>query len=645
MPKGHLLPNKYLALVFVFSSLLFHNLLFYNLAPAYAQDAEHFYTKLTSRYTVDHSGNTKVEHTFNIHNLTPEYYISSYEIKLGTDAINNITAVSRQNNLTPEISQSTGLTEINISFPDKVVGKDKVRQFTVSYSNPIMSEVNGQVLETFIPSMDSEELYDEHKVILITPVIFGHPSRINPKDYTIQQEGDNFVLTYQNLGAKGVSAIFGSEQIFNFKIRYHLENPGSQPAITQVSLPPDTPFQKIFYHNLEPKPEKIAVDVDGNWIATYYLPANNVVQVDIDASVLVSLDQIQPHLNQEPLSVHLESQSFWQSNDQKIIELARQHSNPESIYQFVVNELNYTEADLTEKLERLGAVGALQTPNLATCQEFSDLFIAVARAANIPAKRATGYAHSNDPVLQPLGLVTDILHAWPEYYDEASQSWVPIDPTWGSTMKNIDYFNHFDLKHIVFAYNGKSSRFPLAAGDYKLPNQESKDIKVEFGTNFPEAEPKFEIALKPRKILSVIDLPSWYDVVIENSTGQAWYNNQLTLSAEDEGVILNYPQQTITLLPWQTKSIPIQVFNKNNILPKTDSLEIALSNHNYEQQQVKELKTIRPISDKLPQLETGQKIKEVQNNISQEEIFISLGIIISLTAITTGSLLVFKRRQ
>jgi len=54
--------------------------------------------------------------------------------------------------------------------------------------------------------------------------------------------------------------------------------------------------------------------------------------------------------------------------------------------------------------------------------EFTDLFIALSRAAGIPAREINGFAYTDDIRLRPLDLVTDMLHAWPEYYDEEKES-------------------------------------------------------------------------------------------------------------------------------------------------------------------------------------------------------------------------------
>lgn len=650
MPKNGL--GKKISLIYIWLVFYLFCGVILPVKPLHAQtNSDHFHTTLTSTYTVDISGNTRVEHHFRIRNLTPEYFISSYSMKLGTDAISSINVTSNQQAISPEVKQDGTGTMILINFPDNLVGKDKTRDFRISYLNPVLSEVNGQVLETFIPAMGSAEAYNEHLIELITPLRFGHPTRIKPDNFSIKQDGQNFVTSYSNLTDQGISAIFGSQQIFNLSIRYHLNNPNNQPAITQVSLPPDTPHQKIIYHQLQPQPQEIVADADGNWIATYYLPANDIIEIEIEATVKFGLDELHPWLNPTPISEHFTQQTFWEKDHPQIQQIAAELTDAYSIYQYVVENLSYTQNDLTGNLERLGAVGVLKKSDQATCQEFSDLFIALARAKGIPTRRATGYAHSNDPILQPLSQVTDVLHAWPEYFDQEQERWIPIDPTWGNTMKGVDYFHQFDLKHITFAYNGKSSRLPLAAGNYKLPNQESKDLEVKFGQEFEIPDQSFVIKLKPRKLFGLIDLPSWYELIIENETGVAWYNNQLELSSENEFVEISSAQQNLTLLPWEQKVLLVQVFNEQHLLPKSDQIVIRLTQNEQQQEAQLEVKTIKPVTANLSQFVT-QTIKDENNfltsTINQIDlgfVWIALGTSLAIGTIATGSVLVFRWRQ
>src|SRR5690606_12897873 len=114
-----------------------------------------------------------------------------------------------------------------------------------------------------------------YQLELRVPSIFNTPSRISPSTFTLKQDGDFNVITYTNLQDQSVSAIFGNKQVFDLKLSYYLDNPTSQNALTQITLPPETPYQKVYYINLDPMPKNIKEDQDGNLIATYEIPANN----------------------------------------------------------------------------------------------------------------------------------------------------------------------------------------------------------------------------------------------------------------------------------------------------------------------------------------------------------------------------------
>jgi hypothetical protein len=135
-------------------------------------------------------------------------------------------------------------------------------------------------------------------------------------------------------------------------------------------------------------------------------------------------------------------------------------------------------------------VGALDNPDSAVCLEFTDLFIALARSAGIPAREVDGYAHTENERQRPLSLEEDILHAWPEYYDYERQTWVMVDPTWGKTTGGVDYFDTFDFDHIAFVIKGEDSVYPVPAGGYKSSTgPRTRDISVSFDPEFKKPQP------------------------------------------------------------------------------------------------------------------------------------------------------------
>jgi len=120
--------------------------------------------------------------------------------------------------------------------------------------------------------------------------------------------------------------------------------------------------------------------------------------------------------------------------------------------------------------------------------EFTDMFIAIARAAGIPTREVQGYAYTQNERLRPLSLTLesgDILHAWPEYWDN-ERGWIQVDPTWGSTSGGLDFFNKLDFNHITFVQRGLSPISPYPAGSFKSNgNQNKKDIDINFAVELP----------------------------------------------------------------------------------------------------------------------------------------------------------------
>lgn len=152
----------------------------------------------------------------------------------------------------------------------------------------------------------------------------------------------------------------------------------------------------------------------------------------------------------------------------------------QAIYDYVVQTLQYNPSKGFDN--RLGAAAVLKEPTNAVCGEFADLFVTLCRAAGIPARELEGYADTGSST-RPV--TSDVLHAWAQVYDEAL-GWVSVDPTWGNTAQT-DFFTHLDSTRLVLAVHGQNSSYPPPAGAYKLDVNESDQINVTLGGEFPES--------------------------------------------------------------------------------------------------------------------------------------------------------------
>jgi transglutaminase-like putative cysteine protease len=442
-----------------------------------------FNSNSTVTYDVGTDGTTTVSHDITLQNITSDFYATSYTLALtGISPINPI-ASEGFTSLPVKVSKDGETTSINISFPNAVVGEGNKREFLVSFQDKTLVNKSGEIWEITTPKLADATSFNFYSSIMKIPTAFGNLAYISPNPSLKSIDAGKQIFTFdKDANTKSpVTAAFGQFQVFSFNLSYHIENPLNQTAVTDIALPPDTNYQKMNYTQVSPKPTKITIDPDGNWLATFQLKAHEKINVSASGSVQIFPNPIQfPKANLDSVTKDLGSTDLWQTTDPKIAALAHQLKTPKAIYDYVSSNLTYDYAKVAPNVMRLGATGALNDPKSAICTEFTDLFIALARAAGIPAREIEGFAYTENPQIQPLSLVADVLHAWPEYWDTDAQAWVPVDPTWGST-SGIDYFNKLDLRHFAFVIHGSDSKKPYPAGSYKLGPNPQKDVNVTFG--------------------------------------------------------------------------------------------------------------------------------------------------------------------
>lgn len=462
------------------------------LIPNYLLAEDEFAVSAEVSYRIQESGKTLVTHNITLENLFSTLYATTYMLSLENIVTENVK--SNPNNKV-EIEKNGDSTQVKLTFNDVVVGRGEKRQFFISYENPSFAIKTGEVWEISIPKIEGSDNFRSYGINLEIPKSFGDKAYISPDP--IGQEANDTHLIYKflkkDIEKSGVTAGFGKFQVFSYNLSYHLENPLSRSQKTQIALPPDTAYQKIFIEKIEPRPANVSVDEDGNWIATYELSQRQRLDVNVTGSVQIFAGYrhfFKP--TDEYLKENLKPSTYWQSDDESIRELSNSLKTPQEIYNYVSTKLKYDYERVTPSVQRMGAKFALENPEKAICMEFTDLFIALARSAGIPAREINGFAYTENKNLQPLGLVADVLHSWPEYWDQDKGVFIPVDPTWGSTTGGEDFFNKLDLRHFTFVIHGKSDTKPYAPGSYKLGPNPQKDVYVSFGklptekTNFPQ---------------------------------------------------------------------------------------------------------------------------------------------------------------
>jgi hypothetical protein len=534
--------RKILTFLFVFSTFF---LLASFLSSCQAKEFASFYK---TTYTFDKSGETYVTQEISLVNQTSEYYVSEYSLSIVGGEISKIEAYDKVGPLKISTIEKDLTTIITLNFNEKVVGKEKVLSFILKYRARDLAKKEGNLWQISIPKLANYEEIDDYQAELKIPKEFGKVAFINPNPSGQEDQGDFLKLFFEksDLTSFGVLVTLGQYQTFDFKIIYDLPNPHPNSLIEKISLPPDTNYQTVYYQNLNPKPANVEVDADGNWLALYEIPPKQTLQVVAEGQVnIFSQSKNQERINLEDREKYLAPTNYWQASDQKIRNLALELKTPENIYNYLVKTLEYDYSEVKKGAVRKGAVKTLDEPHKSICTDFTDLFIALARAAGIPARELDGFAYTENSRLSEIAQNTDLLHSWPEYFDEARKRWVMVDPTWGNTSSGLDYFNKFDMTHFVFVIHGLSDTLPYSPGAYRQ-STEGKQILVAFAQEEIVDKPRFfEIEeVEPKHIFSLKN--NQIRMVLRNTSGFFFDNERISLSSQDQ----------ISNSDWSVQKIP-----------------------------------------------------------------------------------------
>jgi hypothetical protein len=539
-----------------------------------------FETSANIEYKINESGITFVTSSILIKNKTSLIYPEKLILTIDNLKSENLKVHEEGSELEPQIDPENP-QKIILNFKNKTAGIDKIKSILVTYQSPDIAIRSGDIWGLQIPQiLDKSSLYDNVTIRVLVPKVFGSEAIVNPEPKKVLEEKDFFVYTFSDSTGKlnrGINMSFGKFQYFNFNLKYHLS---PENSVTEIPLPPDTSLQKIFIKNITPIPSKVFIDDDGNWIASFIIKNGKALDIEVSGSAKIFSAPIRylPSPGKDYLDKNLLPSKYWDIADTKLNLLAQQVNSPYDIYKLTSDYLNYDPSRAFPDAKRLGSSGAINNPQNALCTEYSDLFIALSRAKGIPAREIQGFAQTDNSEVMPLSLVNDVLHSWVEYWDEKQGLWIPADPTWASTNKNVEYFNNLDMKHLAFVIHGTHPEKPLPPGSYKLGDTPQKDVFVSYGTydsnefHADKLETTYEFNTGLNLFKKTLKLS------IKNVSTEALYGKSVDIVIDNVS-----KSETITLPPYGefNKNIDIQygIFGLNapkNVLLFVDGEKIDL---------------------------------------------------------------------
>lgn len=452
--------------------------------PTKVHAISEFNTSFYSTYTISSSGQTNVSHTIVLKNNLAHIYATNYTIATSGNNLTGIKAYDETGPITSTASTQNGVTTIQLIINRPAIGKDQEKKITLSYETDDVVEVIGDTTTINIPRLAKANEAGSYTRTIKIEGGQDRPQFIYPPASKTEPDGTYAVYTFEGHQNESLTLLFGDSVTYKLDLTYELKNKEYNSADSELALPPDTGYQHIVIGSIDPEPIDIRVDESGNWLARYNLNAQQKLIVKAELYVTI---YPQPTLF-DPSStkfVNTPRSKYWDTTSATVVDLGKKLKTPENIYRYITSNFTYNYSGATSGSSRIGSLRALTSPTNVLCTEYTDSFVALARLNQIPSREINGYGYTKNSSLQPQNTTSDILHSWPEYYDQGKKIWISVDPTWGNTTGGIDYFNKLDFGHITFVRHGLEDSYPLPAGSYKS-NPTDKYIQIELATKVPE---------------------------------------------------------------------------------------------------------------------------------------------------------------
>lgn len=536
--------------------------------------ADEFRTDYTVDYHVNNDGgtiSTQVNFNTKVTNLQSELYVDNYQLSFPSSFnISNITASDDKGSITPNVKTEDNMINIKMKINDPKIGTNTSNDLLLKFTQDNLFRINGNVWEVMLPTITGRQA-GNYQVRVHLPPTDKRIAIAKPKPTKIE----NNVIYWDNPQVKTIYAVFGDKQFYSLDLSYHLANEKLVPVYTEIAFPPDMLHQQIFVDRVEPPPTSVRVDEDGNYMARYDLKPKQKLDVRFRGYAQV-FTQPRDELRKIVEARFEKQKGYMLREDKKYWTLSNPASydhldTAEAAYKSVVGSLSYDYDRLkNNKSYRLGADTALKNPTRAVCVEFTDAFIALTRSNGVYSREIEGFGFSQDERLRPLSLISDVLHSWPEYYDEENRLWKQVDPTWENT-SGIDYFSSFDLDHIAFAIHGKDPEDPPPAGTYKL--EDSRDVTVKVAANLPDED--VSLSVKNMSVKTVVSDKDKYKGTVEvvNTGNVTAYDVPITIESAAFKIT---PDEIAAdeLPPLGSKKVPFTYSLKSGLTPKEGSITV-----------------------------------------------------------------------
>jgi len=564
--------------------------------------AENFQIYTSFQHTLE-SDSINTEVVLQIRSDSPKvisYYTASIPIKNLQAKCKNLKT---NQNLDCTLYHRGSITDILMDLKNAVVRPDSPIEILLTYTTPIS--------EGYTYTMPSKIADTTTNTIVIKyPKEKGEPLWSSDPIENIKSVGENLEVVINKPAYSSISLLFGKNVTYRFEISKVFTNSlDGENQTFEIYVPSDTQNQLIIWDEITPLPNSTLLDEDGNYIFKYVVAPDESLDCTISGYIQM-INPVSETLNRSYLT---KTSGYWSIKNKtefkrinnyvqrKGIEITEDFDSINKledvekelfykyIYQYVIERLNFNK-DITLGTineTRLGANALVETPNESTATDYADLYIAILRSYQIPARMVVGY------ISNITGYTADgFYHHWVEYYDDVNKKWVISDPFLEEYFeKNLFGTPFFD--HISILKRGKSPVAPKISffndSDFTVHSETQENIVPNFDINSELSFEEYRITNRYLK-----------GYIYTTNTGNTVINGY-TISKSNIANIQKYldPVNNLSskiILPKQSNkmqfNIPIEKLQEGNIFVK-----IKYSNQNLQNRDIlieKEINSIVP---------------------------------------------------
>lgn len=449
--------------------------------PAKAQPSNTYYELVELSYTINADRTLNAHEKYVVYNSSTRTYTYEIKLQIATDEIYDINVWSDAESLDNyEVEKTAEKTTITIRF--KLGGRKRLT-YHISYIADNLVSGAGPIYEgKFGGIILGPRDFSHQKHIVEIQGLAGSKLFLTNPDAQIL-EGDPPTVRYEtSIDAPG--SFDGLEVQFCTQPTYYkltlterLTNQSTDKIddmrLNMILFTEEASWQFAALTSSNYQVKTMYVDNENNWHGVFEVgEISPGATKELQLELIYEIDVYDPRISENDvgelseaswLTAYLEPDNKWESDHPLIVQAATSAVDGETnaylagqkIIKFVVDRLNYQT-----QTTRHGALWAYLN-RMGDCSEYTDLSIALARAAGLPARAMYGWGYSKDN----LGG-----HAWVEFY-LPNKGWQPADPTWAET--SGDHFVKLNPIHLTrgirglnssesnltFAYRGASPEF------------------------------------------------------------------------------------------------------------------------------------------------------------------------------------------